>query len=97
MNKPPEERRSANRGKAKIAVEILHDRLKDAVTQTYDYSDLGVRVENMPGTKVLKADMVVDIRVTGIMGLPSQVLAARVVRMDDEGIALQFIEPIKAR
>ena len=96
MNEPGEERRSASRGRAKIAVELLHERLKDAVTQTYDYSDTGVMVENMPGTGVLKPGMEINIRITGIMGQPSLVVAARVVRIDDKGIALQFNEPFSA-
>jgi len=94
MNHPVEERRSANRGQAKIAVELLHERLKDAVTQTRDYSETGVFVENMPGTRILKPGVEINIRVTGIMGLPSQIIAARVVRINEEGIALQFLEPI---
>lgn len=97
MNEPIEERRSANRGKAKIAVQLLHERLRDAVTQTCDYSDSGVLVENMPGTGILKPGMEIDIRITGIMGQPSQVLAARVIRISNEGIALQFKEPISAK
>jgi hypothetical protein len=94
MNESIEERRAASRGKAKIAVELLHERLKDAVTQTYDYSDTGVLVENMPGSGILCPGMEIKIRITGIMGLPTQILAARVVRIDDEGIALEFKEPI---
>lgn len=94
MNETIKERRSASRGRAKIAVELLHERLKDAVTQTYDYSDAGVFVENMPGTGILKPGMEINIRITGIMGLPSQILAAKVVRVSDEGIALQFAKPI---
>lgn len=94
MNEPTEERRSASRGKVKIAVELLHERLKDAVTQTYDYSNTGVLVENMPGSGILKPGMEIEIRITGIMGRPSQVVPARVVRINDEGIALQFKEPI---
>lgn len=94
MNNPVDERRSANRGQAKIAVELLHERLKDAVTQTRDYSETGVFVEKMPGSGILHLDMEINIRVTGILGLPTQILAARVVRISDEGIALEFKEPI---
>lgn len=94
MNESVKDRRAASRGKAKIAVELLHERLKDAVTQTYDYSDTGVLVENMPGTRILKPGTEINIRVTGIMGLPSQIIAARVVRINEEGIALQFLEPV---
>lgn len=96
MKKTFEERRSASRDKAKIAVELFHERLKDAVTQTQDYSETGVLVENMPGTGILKPGMEIEVRITGFMGLPSRVLAARVVRVSDEGIALQFKEPMSA-
>ena len=96
MNESIKDRRAASRGKAKIAVELLHERLKDAVTQTYDYSDSGLLVENMPGSGILRPGMEIDIRITGIMGLPTQTLAARVVRVSDEGIALEFKEPITA-
>ncbi|WP_455199082.1 PilZ domain-containing protein [Kaarinaea lacus] len=96
MNNPVEDRRSVTRENAKIAVELLHDKLRDAVTRTCNYSDVGVLVERMPGTGILQAGMVIDVRVSGIMGLPSQVLEARVVRIDDEGIALEFIQPISS-
>jgi len=94
MKEQHEERRSASRGKAKIAVELLHERLKGAVTQTYDYSDAGVLVEQMPGTGILKPGMEINIRIVGIMGQPPLVLAAQVTRISDEGIALKFNEPI---
>lgn len=96
MSESIEDRRAASRGKAKIAVELIHQRLKDAVTQTYDYSDTGVLVENLPGSGILRPGMEINIRITGIMGLPTQIFAARVVRVSDEGIALEFKEPITA-
>lgn len=94
MKEPYEDRRSISRGKAKIAVELLHDRLKNAVTQTYDYSDAGVLVERMPGMGILKPGMEIKIRIVGFMDQPPLVLAAQVIRIGDEGIALKFNEPI---
>lgn len=90
-----EERRSEGRGKAMVAVEILHEDFAGMTTQTRDYSDAGILIEKLPGMETLQTGMEIEIKITGIMGQEPMIKAARVVRVDEKGVALQFNEPLR--
>lgn len=95
MTESFEERRSEDRGKAMVAVEILQEGLAGTMSQTCDYSDAGILIEKLPGMESLQPGMEIEVRITGIMGQEPVIKSVRVVRMDEKGIALQFNEPIR--
>lgn len=96
MKKSVEDRRAEIRGKAKIAVEFLHNGLEDAVAETRDYTDIGVLVESMPGMEILQPGMELKLRITGIMCQAPLLVETRVVRIGDDEIAFQFKRPVAA-
>jgi hypothetical protein len=91
-----EERRSEVRGKAMVAVEILHKSLAGTMTQTRDYTDAGILIEKLPGMESLQTGMEVEVKITGIMGQEPVIKSARVVRLDEKGVALHFNEPLQS-
>lgn len=94
MDTTSTEKRGAGRASAKIAVELLHEGLQGTIVETCDISETGVFTLKVPGMDILRPGMILDIKITGLMGQPPRIVAATVRRLDENGIALQFNEPL---
>jgi hypothetical protein len=88
------EKRLAARVTAGVAVEILHNELEGTIAETSDLSESGILVVDLDGAGSLKTGMEVEVKITGLMGKNTEVRTAKVVRVDDQGVALQFNEPL---
>lgn len=96
MNQSASEKRSTARVRVGIAVEILHKNFSGHFAESRDYSEGGILIEKLPGYEALQTGMNLDLRITGIMGEPAKMISARVLRISDDGIAMQFAEPLQA-
>ena len=92
MEKSFKEKRMAGRARARVAIEVLHDNFAGIITETCDISENGSLLVKGTGMEKLETGMEFDIKITGLMGQAPKIVAVKVVRVDEKGVALQFKE-----
>lgn len=86
------EKRRYVRTKLKAEVQVTHPELGPMKMQTSDISDGGARI-TCQTEKVPNVGDEVEVQVQGIGGEDAPVVRMRVVRIDKDGIGLEFIHP----
>ncbi len=80
------------RTRLRAAVTLRHPELGDVAAYTRDISDGGAYVLSGAGQPLPKLGDVVEVQVQGLPGGEAPVVRMRVVRIDPNGIGLQFID-----
>lgn len=84
--------RSFARTRLRAAVKLTHPQIGDVSAHTRDISDGGAFVL-AEGQELPAVGEIVDVQVQGLPGDDAPVVRMRVVRIDKEGIGLQFVDP----
>ncbi len=80
------------RTRLRAAVKLTHPQIGDVSTHTRDISDDGAFVY-AEGQMLPALGEIVEVQVQGLPGGDAPVVRMRVVRIDKEGIGLQFVDP----
>lgn len=87
-----ENKRKHIRTKLKADVKLSHPEVGDLNLKTGDISDGGAYILTN-GDGALKVGDIVSVQVQGLPGGEAPVLKMRIVRMDKQGVGLEFIQP----
>ncbi len=80
------------RTRLRAAVKLIHPQIGDVAAHTRDISDGGAFVL-AEGQELPALGEIVEVQVQGLPGDDAPVVRMRVVRIDREGVGLQFVEP----
>ena len=86
-----ENNRRFTRTRLRAEVKISHPEVGEQNSHTRDISEAGafVFVDNFPAPRL---GDIVEVQVQGLPGDPAPVVPMRVVRVDGDGIALEFLD-----
>ena len=87
-----ENKRKHVRTKLNASVKLTHPEAGDLNLKTGDISDGGAYIVT-GGEGPLKVGDVVSVQVQGLPGGEAPILNMRIVRMDKQGVGLEFIQP----
>lgn len=90
-----ENKRKHVRTQLNASVKLTHPEVGDLNLKTGDISDGGAYIIT-DGDGSLGVGDVVSVQVQGLPGGEAPVLSMRIVRMDKQGVGLEFIQPDQA-
>jgi len=87
-----EQNRKSPRTRLRAAVTLKHPAVGEQHTHTRDISDGGAFVLT-EGITMPELGEVVEVQVQGLPGEPAPIVRMRVVRIDKDGMGLEFVDP----
>lgn len=88
------EQRKHGRTRSSAVIELSHDSIGTILVSSRDVSDRGVFVFREPGLELPPVGTILNLKITGVMGHERPEVLAEVVRTDDDGIGICFLQEL---
>ncbi len=88
------EQRKHSRSRLPAAIELSHDSFGTIMLTSRDISDRGVFVLGAPGLELPPVGTILNLKINGVMGRETPEVLAEVVRTDDDGIGICFLQEL---
>jgi len=89
-----DEQRKHGRTRAQAAIKLSHDSFGTIWVGSRDISDGGIFVIREPGQVLPLVGTVLNLTVSGVMAHELPEIQAEVVRADDDGIGIRFMQAV---